>query len=386
MNIALVCGCAEPGRDGVGDYARMLGAGLEEAGCRCCLLALQDPYVHGPQEIETHSSASTVPVLRLPAELPWAQREEIARRCLAEFRPEWLSLQFVGRAWQSRGLVAGWGKRFNALAGPAARHIMFHEAWCGHFIGAPLQQKVLGSLQRFFTCRMVRRFHPQVIHTHTPAFRSMLAKDGIHATLLPLFGSIPLSTERDDAWLYSELQRQGTEITADNREGWWMGGFFGTLHPEWQSEPFFSTLHRAARSAERRVALITAGDTKADAHWQRLRQAYPNLHFANLGMLSPLRISHYLQALDFGVAATSWQLISKSSSAAAMLEHGLPVIVTRNDWRWRNGANPDPPAHPRLILAGPDLEQRLLRGLPRDEPCSRLPEVTAKLLADLAVA
>jgi hypothetical protein len=50
-------------------------------------------------------------------------------------------------------------------------------------------------------------------------------------------------------------------------------------------------------------------------------------------------ISKILQCLDLGLATSPRQLIQKSGSVAAMLEHGLPILVTRNDWRLRGTAS-----------------------------------------------
>ena len=123
-----------------------------------------------------------------------------------------------------------------------------------------------------------------------------------------------------------------------------------------------------------------------EARWQSFRTAYPDFEFADLGVLPAERISQVFHELDFGVATTPWKLITKSTAASNMLEHGLPVIVSRNDWHRPRGETPEPPPDPQLILAGPDLEQRLIAGLPRLSPRARVGDVAAKLLADLSAA
>ncbi len=61
------------------------------------------------------------------------------------------------------------------------------------------------------------------------------------------------------------------------------------------------------------------------------------------------RISKILNTLDLGLATSPRQMIQKSGSAAAMLEHGLTLLVTRNDWRLREGSPPADEAFPRLL-------------------------------------
>jgi len=60
-------------------------------------------------------------------------------------------------------------------------------------------------------------------------------------------------------------------------------------------------------------------------------------------------VSQLLHAADFGIAAHPWALIGKSGAATAMLEHGLPVLVPRDDWTLRGGlADRGPAADPLL--------------------------------------
>jgi hypothetical protein len=51
--------------------------------------------------------------------------------------------------------------------------------------------------------------------------------------------------------------------------------------------------------------------------------------FTRLGALPADKISEQLQLADFGISAVQDVLIEKSGSAAAMLAHGLPVIISR---------------------------------------------------------
>ena len=54
-----------------------------------------------------------------------------------------------------------------------------------------------------------------------------------------------------------------------------------------------------------------------------------------LGERSLDEISRFFSYLDFGVSTTPLALIGKSSCVAAMLDHGLPVIVNRDDVHFR---------------------------------------------------
>jgi len=102
--------------------------------------------------------------------------------------------------------------------------------------------------------------------------------------------------------------------------------------------------------------------------------------------LDATTLSHLLRAADFGLAPHPWALIGKSGAAAAMLDHGLPVLVPRDEWRLRGGAGPGTAdGDPLLVrLAGLDAaatDRWLAR---RHEPRPALPRITDAFLQTLA--
>jgi hypothetical protein len=98
-----------------------------------------------------------------------------------------------------------------------------------------------------------------------------------------------------------------------------------------------------------------------------------------VGMLSAL-----LQNADFGIAASPWQLIGKSGTVAAMLDHGLPVVVTRDDFQpFRQTAEP-PSSDPLVHRCDDRLEARLLAGLPKRPPRPRVDRIADQLCARFA--
>jgi hypothetical protein len=69
----------------------------------------------------------------------------------------------------------------------------------------------------------------------------------------------------------------------------------------------------------------------------RLSSEQKEITIISLGAQSPERISEVLQAADFGIATHPWALLEKSGTTVSMLEHGLPVLVPRDDWESRDG-------------------------------------------------
>jgi hypothetical protein len=91
-------------------------------------------------------------------------------------------------------------------------------------------------------------------------------------------------------------------------------------------------------------------------------------------------VSAFFQSIDFGIALTPWKLIGKSASSAAMLEHGVPVIVSRDDVEY--GIVTEAPTNPLLYRLGTDLPD-WLRIVRRQPARSRLPEMARCFLSDI---
>jgi hypothetical protein len=165
------------------------------------------------------------------------------------------------------------------------------------------------------------------------------------------------------------------------RGQWWLGLFFGALHSDWKSEPLVGTLIRAARLAHKRICLVLAGRPGApgEAIWKNLQRDYRHdIVFVKFGEQPAETISALMQIADFGISASPWQLIGKSGAAAAMLDHGLPVIVSRDDFQPRIAPGLPPSSDPLFHLCDASLESKLMAGLKKSPPRPRLSEITAQ--------
>jgi len=161
----------------------------------------------------------------------------------------------------------------------------------------------------------------------------------------------------------------------------WRFGIFGAIHPAWSPEPLFSSLVNAAPG--RNVVVASIGRSgPGKANWQAIRARYGKpFSIVSLGERTVEELSTFLQSVDFGIATTPWQLIGKSGSAAAMLDHGLPVIVTRDDQDFGFPAASSS-IHPLLYRLDSELP-RWLASVRRQPARSRLPEIASQFLQDL---
>lgn len=369
--ILFVCAGAEPGQDGVGDYTRRLAGELERRGDAAAILALNDRalgvgLLRGKNE------------LRLSRVTPWSLRLREARVFLEEFRPEVLSLQFVGYGFDPRGLPLGLASKLRTIAAGRPWHAMFHELWIEP--EGAWTHRMLSRLQRALLVDLCRSLAPKVVHTSNPYYTARLQTAGIACAELPLFGNIPVVPH--------ESPRNPDD---------WVVAFFGSLRRGWEPEPLLSRIESARAAAEKTsCCFVSIGRLGAhgESVWEGMETSgYKNFVFEKRGELAPTDISRALQSADFGIAVSPWHLLGKSGAVAAMREHGLPVIVNR----MVPGSAPAPGAPvraprtgmkgaaqevPAWILLDENFEKNLTTAK-RASARETLPEVAEQFLKDL---
>ena len=359
VKILFLVGSLEPGRDGVGDYSRTLATECARVGHEPCLLSLNDPWVERPQ--------SEPALLRLATKMSWSDRVRAARAFLTASRAEIVSLHFVPYSFHRAGLNFALPQILGVIIGRTRVQVMFHELWIGAQIGASLQAKTLGFCQRKIIQATVKTLACRIVHASNSVYVQLLARHGIDATQLPLFGSVPIIAPE-------KLPRRNSNILRL--------GMFGSIHPEWSPDEMLGRL----RQLGKQVQLSHIGRIGPWASvWRDLTERYGlEVELRRLGERSPEEISRFLSSLDFGVATTPLSLIGKSASVAAMLDHGLPVIVNRNDVHFR-GITDTGPSSERLIPVDESFPERLTT-VRRQPPKARLPEVVAQSLNDIGAS
>jgi glycosyltransferase involved in cell wall biosynthesis len=151
-------------------------------------------------------------------------------------------------------------------------------------------------------------------------------------------------------------------------------GMFGMLHPEWAPAPLLEKLRGLGKRLEiAHIGRIGGGE----AIWRAMEQRHGReIAFKRYGEQPAERVSQFLTDMDFGIATTPLALIGKSATAAAMLEHGLPVIVNRDDVRYAGIATERPAGV--IAMDGAFIES--LRAARKSEPRRRLEGVADQFL------
>ena len=378
MKLLFFCGSLEPGRDGVGDYTRLLAAACSARGHRCVVIALHDPHVAVGADCSEHG----VRFVRLPTTDALTDRLHTARKILGSFAPDGVSWQFVAYGFHPRGFVTAALLHFAPqLRGPRC-HVMLHELWIGLEKGATLRARATGWLQRQGVLALLARLKPDRVQTSNETYRQVLREAGTSATVAGLFGNVPIADGFfDDAHPLSPWLPPAAAPAP------FVAITFGTLHAQWQPADTVDWLLATARRLGRPPVLLAIG--RVGTHAADILDAFRHRGVAvtATGELPPTTVSHLLRAADCGIAPHPWALIAKSGAAAAMLEHGLPVLVPRDDWQRRGSATPAPGSpDPLLIrlagLDGPRTDRWLAARRP---PESALGPAAASLLAALAL-
>jgi hypothetical protein len=350
--IAFLCGCLEDGRDGVGDYTTLLAAECARRGHATLCVALNDPHVTG--------AVADDGLLRLGAMLPWHTRAKLAREAVERFRAEVVSLQWVPYGFAARGISWGIEKTLAAIAGGRAAHLFCHELWIGAEMGAGVKHRVIGAAQRAVLKQIVRVLKPGCVQTSNAIYAGLLKRARIEAEVLPMFGAIPV-----------------TGVEAPRQEGMVRLGMFGTLHPQWPPRPLLERLGGLGKwVAIEHIGRIGSGE----GVWTDMEREFGGgMDFKRHGEQPVETVSQFLMEMDFGIATTPLALIGKSATATAMLEHGLPVILNRDDVHYAG----IPAAMPEGVIAMDEQLVEIMRAARRRPPAWRLEVVADQFLQGL---
>jgi hypothetical protein len=264
---------------------------------------------------------------------------------------------------------------------------MLHELWIGEDRDASWRQRLVGTIQKYIILEFVRALRPRVVHTSNTVYAAQLAGCGFKAEVLPLFGNVPVYRGAATCWYAPYFAAAGADLLGAQRIRYWLFAMFGALHPVWPPEPLFGCLQSAAAAQQKQVVIAAIGRMgPGKPLWQEMKTKYADrLTFVELGPRPLEEISEFLQSADFGIATTPYDLIGKSGSAIAMLEHGLPVIANRVDPHSPAKRAVDEYRSQPLIVK---MDERLAERLPhlrRNQAKSRLETVAGQFVQALDV-
>ena len=323
MKIIFICGCLEPGKDGVGDYTRRLAGELIRQGHQCLILALMDSFVEFPIISAQESEFSIIQILRLPYINGYENNSKYAKKWIEDFNPDFISLQYVPFSFDKKGLPIYLSKSIKSLANGRNIHIMFHEMWVGMNIESIIKLKLWGNIQRALIKILLYKLAPIVIHTHTSLYQNKILELGFKVSLLEQFGNI-MVIKGTPAKLHYKIKNLKPKLVF---------AIFGSIHEGAPIDDFIYQLKIYSYIKNIEIEFLFVGRCgNFIKNWiDKLK--YADISVKILGEQSIYQISKILNSTDVGITTTPMLLTQKSGTVAAMLEHGLPVVCVAKSWQ-----------------------------------------------------
>ena len=311
-------GSLEHSKCGVCDYTLLLIDKLAQQGFTCICVALNDKHLLNTDFINSSPiDAHLYKFYRFSSMSSWRERIKKLNTIIDRFNPDYISLQYVPWSFDKYGLPFNLLYLLYFIRSDCPWHIMAHELWT-----LPKQgfiKKIHSVLQKILTITLFMYINPKVLHVSNNYCKVLLREHRIKAKLLPIFSNIPCLYPRPN--ISSSLSS-------------WSFIFFGTFSKNWPYEDFFSrieSLRSISGISHCKFYLVGNCGDFAKSLWRNFnlksKTLYSSFSFISTGSLSVEKISKLMSQADFGVSTTPLHLIEKSGSVAAMILHGLPIIV-----------------------------------------------------------
>jgi glycosyltransferase involved in cell wall biosynthesis len=333
MKILFICGSTEAGKDGVGDYVRMLSLHLSKDGHQCSILALRDKFVNSEIYESIHSDFVEIPIFRIPFLKAYNNIIDLAGAWIKKIHPDIISIQYVPFSFDNKGLPVKLPYLLKKITENFVTHLMFHEIWVGISKISPLKHKILGFFQRKIAQRMVRVCEPKLITTTNELYQLVLKRGNIYSKILPLFSNIK-KADKDYRYESKVLQSWGID-SLNSRNQSRLLVLFGTLYPGANIESAIEDqLHIATEKGQMlRVVSIGRIGRIGSEEFKKIASKFENrVQFILYGAVSEYEASQLLQVMDVAISCTPAQHIGKSGVYALLKLHGLPVILPTKDY------------------------------------------------------
>jgi len=325
MRIAFICSGLEPGRDGVGDFARTLARACAALGHETRLVSVREQAVPGEKSAETGE-------LRLRDVFENFDEAKALAQWLREFQPDWVSVQYTPFGFHPQGLGARRAKALRELLPAGARRqIMLHEIWLQPGRDGALRHRALGWAQkRSVDAWAGWGWHPALIHTQARLHRARLEARGFAAELQPLCSNFPragISPAAARAKVAEGLRANGQQ---PDEAALWIG-HFGAFHAlNWNFGEFAKKMAARTDWHGRRICFLALGRSMAaQIEYDKAARAAPQAEFCFVGELEEADVPVALAACDAGFTSTPWDIFEKSGAVAAWRGADVPVLVTR---------------------------------------------------------
>ena len=325
MTIVFVCGSIEKGRDGVGDYTRLLAVELTKIGHHCSILALADKFINKEIFGEENEGEIKIDFLRLPFRNGHFNNSILAKEWIKSRKPDWVSIQYVPFSFHKKGLPFGIAKSFRRISEGTKLHIMFHEMWVGISKISPLKHKVIGFFQIQIAKRIIKKNMPIYVTTTNKLYNLILEKESIKSEILTLFSNINKNRVNS---IDISRRLQEWSIPIEERPRWVFLGIFGSLYPNVNLQAEIEFQLNKINPQKLKLAFVSIGRIGESGikEFLRLETIFGNrVKFFLVGEVFENEASQIAQMLDIAISCTPSQHIAKSGVFAFLKLHEIPT-------------------------------------------------------------
>jgi hypothetical protein len=306
--IAFIVGSIESGKNGVGDYTRILAKDLMSENFEILIISINEPI-----KKPTNKKIDEIELLQIPSEYNYVSKIKLLKYHLDKFNPNWVSIQFVPFAFHKKGIPLLFFRKLTFIR-KYKIHFMFHEIWAGNYRIYKLSDLYLGLIQKLCVYYILLLLKPNLINTNLSFFQSKLKK--FKPELLPIFGNIPNNYEKKR---FIEIDSSKINII-----------LFGGLSKDllgFEKQLLF--LFRLFPSNGHLVTFHFVGiqNNLLPQYLELIDVYFSKNNTIEWGFLHEDIISTILQQAQLGISRAPLELAGKSGSTIAMLEHGLPVLL-----------------------------------------------------------
>ncbi len=330
MRILFLCNSLEKGRDGVGDYIRLLAQGLAKRGHHVTSVSIREENILDFFIEQQSVDGIQLFFLRISKNLQNSKCTKYLQDWIASHPTDWVSLQFVNFGFQRYGLPLSLFLIINPIRKQHKLHIMFHELWCG--VGPNQSNKIviLGWFQRVYIQLLHKFYNPKWVFTNSQLSKELLKNINIDALIVPVFSNILINDFALPQVWHDLLITTHLSAIENCKNEWLTLGFFGTTYSFLDLQQILNDALKAASILKRKLAIIEIGYSRNQSV-QDLALSIPKASFFKTGLLSSALVNQTMTLIDIGVITSPANLLSKSGAANAWLERGIPVLIGASD-------------------------------------------------------
>lgn len=327
MNISekllFICGGLEPGKDGIGDYARRIARRLADYGHHSLLLSFGDVYAHSDDSFPIIDESALVRTHRFRGSLSEESVFHAAKNILNDFAPSLVCVHYNPYSFNPKGLPFGFLLALKRLLTTLPVHVVFHELWNYFAFPISLRSKLYSPLQKRAICLLIRHFNVVSSFTTNEFYLSMLSRLGIASDLIPVFSNIPIVNSAEVA---------GSDMAKFVKLPFFWNGkviaIFGSQVGSLCRQKLDKFLNDTGFTCEPTLLLVIGSQTTNSAVLvEKIVARLPinsRLHYS--GFLDEASVSSTLHKIDFALTTYPFELAGKSTAIAAIREHGKSVF------------------------------------------------------------